>query len=125
MPKRSFAIVLLIFFLTTHPMHSQQPSDLNYSSLTTISVRLKPGDDLKQSLDKIITDHKIKAACIITCVGSLEKVMIRFANKPEANSLIGKFEIVSLTGTLSTSGSHVHISISDETGRTFGGQLKE
>ncbi|MGZ3949956.1 MAG: PPC domain-containing DNA-binding protein, partial [Flavisolibacter sp.] len=35
------------------------------------------------------------------------------------------FEIVSLTGTVSVNGCHIHISISDETGRTIGGHLLE
>lgn len=35
----------------------------------------------------------------------------------------GPFEIVSLVGTLSIHGIHVHISISDESGQTFGGHL--
>ena len=35
----------------------------------------------------------------------------------------GHFEIVGLTGTLSKNGSHMHISISDSTGKTIGGHL--
>ena len=37
----------------------------------------------------------------------------------------GHFEIVSLVGTLSTEGSHVHLSIADSTGKTIGGHLLE
>jgi uncharacterized protein len=37
----------------------------------------------------------------------------------------GHFEIVSLTGTVSVNGSHLHISISDSTGKTIGGHLME
>ncbi len=37
----------------------------------------------------------------------------------------GYFEIVSLTGVLSTNGSHYHISISDGEGRSFGAHLME
>ncbi len=36
-----------------------------------------------------------------------------------------KFEIVSLVGTLSQSGNHIHISISDKDGKTIGGHLEE
>lgn len=35
------------------------------------------------------------------------------------------FEIVSITGTLSTDGVHIHISVSDEEGNTIGGHLKD
>jgi predicted DNA-binding protein with PD1-like motif len=46
-------------------------------------------------------------------------------NKPDIDILTGKYEIVSLTGTLAQSGSHLHIAISDSTGKTIGGHLKE
>jgi len=95
------------------------------SVIKTISIRLKPKEDLKASLDNFIAKHHIKAACIITCAGSLEKAVIRYANKSESETLIDKFEIVSLTGTIAESGSHIHISISDGTGKTIGGHLKE
>lgn len=36
---------------------------------------------------------------------------------------VENFEILSLTGTLSQKGLHVHISVADSTGRTFGGHL--
>lgn len=36
----------------------------------------------------------------------------------------GEFEIVSMTGTLSEDGVHVHVSVSDHEGKTIGGHLK-
>ena len=66
---------------------------------------------------------KIKAGGISTCAGSLTQYNIRFANQPEGSSDIGHYEIVSLTGTISANGSHLHISISDSTGKTIGGHL--
>ncbi len=36
---------------------------------------------------------------------------------------VENFEILSLTGTLSQRGLHVHISVADSTGKTFGGHL--
>jgi hypothetical protein len=44
---------------------------------------------------------------------------------PESSTATGHFEIVSLTGTVSVNGSHLHISISDSTGKTTGGHLSE
>lgn len=35
----------------------------------------------------------------------------------------GHFEIVSLVGTLSANGSHLHLAVADSTGRTIGGHL--
>ena len=88
-----------------------------------IAFRLKPGADLKLSLDSVVQANQIQAGWIITCVGSLTDYHIRFANQPNGNKDTGHFEIVSLVGTLSTEGSHIHIAIADSTGKTIGGHL--
>jgi predicted DNA-binding protein with PD1-like motif len=87
------------------------------------ALRLKPGADLKKEILNYVEAHKIKAGWMVTCAGSLTQYSVRFANQPNGNSNTGHFEIVSLTGTLSVNGSHLHISFSDSTGRTIGGHL--
>jgi predicted DNA-binding protein with PD1-like motif len=91
--------------------------------LKTFAFRLKPGQDLKKEIEGFVKNNKIEAGWIATCVGSLTHYNIRFANEPEGSSGEGHFEIVSLTGTLSVNGSHLHISVSDSTGKTTGGHL--
>ncbi|AUD07586.1 DUF296 domain-containing protein [Spirosoma pollinicola] len=91
--------------------------------MQTYSVRLKPGQDLKKSLDLLVQQERIGAGALITCVGSLTDVTLRLANQEGPSVWRGHFEIVSLVGTLSTSGSHIHLSVSDSTGRTIGGHL--
>lgn len=93
--------------------------------MMAVAMRLGPGEDLKVMLDKFVQEHHIKAACMITCCGSLQQASIRYADNKDADVLNGKFEIVSLTGTLSETGSHLHISVSDGKGKTTGGHLKE
>ncbi|HUS03883.1 MAG TPA: PPC domain-containing DNA-binding protein [Chitinophagaceae bacterium] len=85
------------------------------------ALRLKPGEDLRNSLQKYVDAEGIKAGWIITCAGSITNYNIRFANQQEGNKGSGHFEIVSLTGTLSVNGSHIHISVSDSNGKTIGG----
>jgi predicted DNA-binding protein with PD1-like motif len=89
------------------------------------AFRLKPGQDLKQEIQKLVNEKQIKAGWISTCAGSLANYNIRFANQPNGSMDSGHFEIVSLTGTISTNGSHLHISISDSTGKTIGGHLMD
>ena len=89
----------------------------------THAFRLKPGEDLLKGLDTYVKANDIEAGYIITCAGSLTNYNIRFANQPDGSARTGYFEIVSLSGTLSKNGSHIHISISDHTGRTIGGHL--
>jgi uncharacterized protein len=93
--------------------------------LTAHAFRLKPGQDLKTGIQDQVNEKQIKAGWISTCVGSLTDYKIRFANQPDGSSDSGHFEIVSLTGTVSVNGSHLHISISDSAGKTIGGHLME
>lgn len=94
-----------------------------YMATQSYAFRLKPGQDLKKEIQQFVTDKKITAGWIATCVGSLTQYNIRFANQPNGSSDTGHFEIVSLVGTLSTNGSHLHLSLSDSTGKTIGGHL--
>ena len=90
-----------------------------------IVVRLHPGQDLKREIDRLMEAQQIKAACILTCVGSLTRAVLRFANQKKSETLAGHFEIVSLTGVLSDRGSHCHLAIADEQGTTLGAHLME
>lgn len=92
------------------------------SSVKAHAFRLKPGQDLKKEVQKIVTEKQIRAGWSC-CAGSLTDFNIRFANRPGGSTGKGYFEIVSLTGTVSVNGSHLHISISDSTGKTIGGHL--
>jgi len=99
------------------------PSTNAHSSLKVHVIRLTPHEDLKQSLQKFAVNRNIRAGIILSCAGSLENYHLRFANQPSGSSQKGYFEIVSLTGTLSHTSSHLHISVSDQTGATIGGHL--
>lgn len=93
--------------------------------MKTYALRLRPGEDPLAALDAFAQANQLEAACVLTCVGSLRKAVLRFANQEQATSMHGHFEIVSLTGVLSTHGSHFHIAIADESGRTFGAHLMQ
>jgi predicted DNA-binding protein with PD1-like motif len=95
------------------------------SPLKVHVMRLHPHEDLKLSLQKFARENNIKAAIILTCVGSLEQYNLRFANEKILSSRAGHYEIVSLTGTLSMAACHIHLSISDNKGVTTGGHLME
>src|SRR5664279_2062789 len=86
-------------------------------------LRLLQGADLRLSVEKFVTENEIKAGWIVTCVGSLTTYSIRFANQKDPVTSDGFFEIVSLSGTVSVNGCHLHISIADDKGTTIGGHL--
>jgi predicted DNA-binding protein with PD1-like motif len=91
--------------------------------LRVLAVRLRPGQDLRKQLELFVKEKRIHAGFVITAVGSLRQASIRLADQPSATNFNGKFEIVSLVGTLGQDGVHLHISISDSTGKTLGGHL--
>ena len=93
------------------------------STMHTYSIRLGAGQDLKKALEALTQQERIAAGAVLTCVGSLTDVTLRLANQEGPSTWQGHFEIVSLVGTLSTNGSHLHLSVSDSTGRTLGGHL--
>lgn len=93
--------------------------------MNIFAIRLKPGDDLKESLQRFVEQNHIQAGFMLTAVGSLQQTTLRFANQKYAHVFKQKFEIVSLVGTLSTHGLHLHISLSDRHGKTIGGHLLE
>jgi len=87
------------------------------------TFRLKPDQDLFDSIEAFVADKKIEAGCVLSAVGSLTHATLRLANRDYYNEYEGHFEIVSMTGTVATSGSHIHVSISDGDGVTLGGHL--
>jgi predicted DNA-binding protein with PD1-like motif len=87
------------------------------------AFRLIPGDDLRLSIEKYVSDNNIRAGFILTCVGSLSAVSLRFANQEKTTLLEGRFEIVSLEATLSVNGSHLHMAIANGEGSMNGGHL--
>jgi predicted DNA-binding protein with PD1-like motif len=87
--------------------------------------RLMPHQDLKKSILEFAKANQIEAGIILTCVGSLEKLNLRYANQKEGTSAKGYFEIVSLTGTFTSLSCHLHLCVSDNTGKTTGGHLLE
>jgi predicted DNA-binding protein with PD1-like motif len=60
---------------------------------------------------------------VVSCVGSLQRAQIRFADQRESAVLEEKLEIVSLVGTASQHGGHFQIAVSDGQGRVSGGHL--
>ncbi|HMV65606.1 MAG TPA: DNA-binding protein [Myxococcota bacterium] len=91
------------------------------SPVAAYALRLHPGDDLKDSL--VAWSQGVGAATVLSCVGSLSAASLRLADQPEPVTLDGPFEIVSLVGTLSPDGAHLHLAVADAEGHALGGHL--
>ncbi|KAL0480288.1 glmU [Acrasis kona] len=95
------------------------------TSTRFVTIRLVPGQDPYKELENFARENRISAATIVSCVGSLTKAHIRYANSTSFGNLLGFYEIVSLVGCISDQGQHIHICISDHEGKAFGGHLLE
>jgi predicted DNA-binding protein with PD1-like motif len=99
-------------------MKSGEPTMENYT------FRLKPGQDLFDSIQAFAHEKDVEAACVLSGVGSLAHARLRLANRDFDSEYDGHFEIVSITGTVSIHGSHLHIAVSDGDGKTIGGHME-
>lgn len=97
--------------------------------MKTLAFRLKPGDLLKEEIERRCSEAKLTAGVLLSIVGALSVARLRMAGatpeKEEVKDFTGHFEIVSGTGTISNEDCHIHISISNAEGRVFGGHLKD
>jgi predicted DNA-binding protein with PD1-like motif len=88
------------------------------------TFRLKSGQDLFESIQAFVMEQHVQAGCILSGVGSLSHATLRLADREYNSEYEGPFEIVSITGTVSVHGSHLHISISNGEGETIGGHFE-
>lgn len=93
-------------------------------------LRLGPGEDLLESIWRYARVTKIKAASVVSVIGSLTDTNIRYADQENGTSLHGHFEIMSVVGNIDLQkpdtsyyegDGHIHIACSDEKGVTVGG----
>ena len=91
--------------------------------MKVVPMRLQPGADLRQALEAWMGEQQEQAGCVISAVGSLSLAQLRLAGATQAKAIHGELEILSLSGTLSPDGVHLHIAISGSSGAVIGGHL--
>ncbi len=89
------------------------------------AIRLTEGQDIKKEIIKYAEEKNIVAGAVISGVGCVKKINIRTATAVKCIEKEDNYEIVSLMGTISKDGVHLHISYSDIEGVTIGGHLKD
>ncbi|ADO82532.1 protein of unknown function DUF296 [Ilyobacter polytropus DSM 2926] len=88
-------------------------------------VRLNKGDDIKNFITNYLAEKSIQAGVVLSSVGCVINGRIRLADGKSIRELEERLEIISINGTLSPDGNHLHISYSDVKGNVFGGHLVE
>ncbi|AEK62154.1 putative DNA-binding protein with PD1-like DNA-binding motif [Collimonas fungivorans Ter331] len=91
--------------------------------MQTLPLRLNPGQDLRSALESVLAEHGVSAAFVLQGIGSLSVAQLRFAGAQQAIEFRGDLEILTLAGSLSPDGIHLHMTIADAEGRVLGGHV--
>lgn len=96
----------------------------------TIIARIDKGEEILEKIKEIALEEKIELASIHALGAICDFTVGVFKTEEKeyiANDFKGNFEIVSLTGTITTMNdefySHIHMSAGNEKGEVFGGHL--
>jgi predicted DNA-binding protein with PD1-like motif len=114
-------------------MNATSHNILPSGAMRAHAVRLEPGEDLVPSLIEaskkaMMSASSSGAAFVLSAVGSLSKVSLRLATASNGDGgdilqLDEKLEILSMVGTFSQGEKHIHMSVANGMGTTFGGHL--
>ena len=88
-----------------------------------LPLRLPPGVDLRHALEEAAAGFAPAGCFVVSGIGSLQDAQLRLAARDAATRFDGPWEILSLAGTLTRDGAHLHIALSDGDGRVVGGHL--
>jgi predicted DNA-binding protein with PD1-like motif len=86
-------------------------------------LRLNPGDDLRGTLEAAACQRDVAAALVLGGIGSLGPARLRLAGQDQPQTFAGDFELLTLSGTLSPDGAHLHVTLADAQGRVVGGHV--
>ncbi|QNI61056.1 PCC domain-containing protein [Synechococcus sp. TAK9802] len=88
-----------------------------------LPLKLAPGSDLRLSLEELAQRDGI-SGFVIGVVGNLTKASFQCPGQAEPTVLEGDLEIITLNGTFSPEGVHLHLSLSDGACQVWGGHLE-
>lgn len=86
-------------------------------------LRLQPGEDVRIMLRDLAMTNNLEAAAITSAVGSVTHAHSRYAARADGIMTIADLEVLSLSGTLSIHGLHLHLSVADRDGNMLGGHM--
>lgn len=96
---------------------------MNAPTLQPWPLRLRPGDDLRPTLEQALRGRGVAAAFVVAGIGSLKPARLRLAGADRWLELDADVELMSLSGSVGAGGSHLHACVADAQGRVFGGHL--
>ena len=88
-----------------------------------LPLKLAPGSDLRLSLESLAQRDSI-SGFVLGVVGNLTKASFQCPGQAEPTVLEGDLEVITLNGTFSPEGVHLHLSLSDGACQVWGGHLE-
>ncbi len=91
--------------------------------MRSLPLKLAPGSDLRRTLLEVGKDEQC-SGFVLGVVGNLSKASFQCPGRSEPTVLEGNLEIITLNGTFSPTGVHLHLSLSDGECQVWGGHLE-
>ena len=88
-----------------------------------LPLKLAPGSDLRLSLEELAQRDGI-SGFVLGVVGNRTKASFQCPGQAEPTVLEGDLEVITLNGTFSPEGVHLHLSLSDGACQVWGGHLE-
>lgn len=89
----------------------------------TLPLHLDAGSDVRLSLEALAREQGA-SGFVLSVVGNLSQACFQCPGRSAPTRLRGELEIITLSGTLSPEGVHLHLSFSDGDCRVWGGHLE-
>jgi hypothetical protein len=91
--------------------------------MNTLPIRLLPGQDLRRAIEEAVAQTGCDAAFVVSGIGSLAQARIRLAGADQPRSIVGDMELVTLAGSVTVDGSHLHAALATDQGNMLGGHV--
>ena len=89
----------------------------------TLPLRLPPSSDLRREIERAVGASPEQSGFVLSGIGSLAQANVRFAAAETSSLLVEPLELISLAGSVTPEGAHLHASVSTASGRVLGGHL--
>ena len=91
--------------------------------METLPLQLDPGHDLHHTLSALAAERNL-SGFVLGVVGNLSQASFQCPGQEQPTRLQGELEIITLNGTFSPEGVHLHLSLSDGACQVWGGHLE-
>lgn len=91
--------------------------------MQALPLHLAPGSDVRRSIEQLAQQQGV-SGFVLSVVGNLAQAAFQCPGKSRPTVLSGELEIITLQGTFSPQGVHLHLSFSDSECQVWGGHLE-